>query len=530
MDRPGIMALCLGLWKGRDPILKERLYGLSSSEGNHGEDVKEYYFYLDNTPSHSYMKQLYKYPQAEFPYAWLVDENRSRTGQGPEFELLDTGVFDEDRYFDVYVEYAKASAEDICIRIEVCNRGDEAAEIHLVPQVWFRNTWAWGKVRGSMPMMQAGPSGTGYVSIESDDANADALPNLPFEYRVGKRYLYGPEGGELLFTNNETNSEKLYASPNISRYVKDAFHRHICDKEEGAVNPEQAGTKACFRYQRTVPAGGSEILLLRFTDRQMRSPLKDAAQVVADRKREADEFYELVHPPKASEDERRIQRQAPKSRYSIRNQHWLHLNSMRILSMPDKWEYPWFAAWDLAFHCVSIALIDPWFAKEDLWFMLFEQFQHPNGQIPAYEREFSDLNPPVHAWACWQVYRLEEQRTGKADREFLEKCFQKLLINFAWWINKVDSQGANVFEGGFLGLDNITVLDRSEELPDGAILEQSDATGWMGFFCLHLMRMALELAKENRVYEGMATKFFEHFVYIGAAMKKTGGAQLSALG
>lgn len=550
-DRYQIMAFCLGLWNERDPILKERLYGLSSSEGNHGEDVKDYYFYLDNTPSHSYMKQLYKYPQAEFPYAWLVDENRSRGGQGPEFELLDTGVFDQDRYFDVYVEYAKASAEDLCIRIEVCNRGDEAAEIHLVPQIWFRNTWAWGKSRSSMPMMQAGPSAAGYVSIESDDSNADPLPNLPFEYRVGQRYLYGPEGGEILFTNNETNNEKLDGGRNVSPYVKDAFHRHICQGEEGAVNPEQAGTKACFRYQMTVPAGGSEVLLLRFTDRQMTAPLEDASRVVEDRKKEADEFYELVHPPAASEDEKRIQRQAfagmlwtkqiylfdvdqwlsgddpdcppPKSRYNVRNQHWLHLNSMRILSMPDKWEYPWFAAWDLAFHCVAIALIDPWFAKENLWFMLFEQFQHPNGQIPAYEWEFSDLNPPVHAWACWRVYLLEKERTGKADREFLEKCFQKLLINFAWWVNKVDSQGANVFEGGFLGLDNITVLDRSEQLPDGAILEQSDATGWMGFFCLHLMRMALELAKENRVYEGLATKFFEHFVYIGAAMKKMGG-------
>ena len=550
-DRYQIMAFCLGLWNGRDSILKERLYGLSSSEGNHGEDVKEYYFYLDNTPSHSYMKQLYKYPQAEFPYAWLVDENRRRAGQGPEFELLDTGVFDDDRYFDVYIEYAKASPEDLCIRIEVCNRAEEAAEIHLVPQIWFRNTWAWGKSRGPMPMIQAGPSATGYLSIESDDSNADPLPNLPFEYRVGKRYLYGPEGGEVLFTNNETNNEKLYGGRNVSPYVKDAFHRHICQGEAGAVNPEQAGTKACFRYQMTVPPGGSEVLLLRFTDHPMNSPLKDASRVVDDRKKEADDFYQLVHPPAANEDEKRIQRQAfagmlwtkqiyvfdvdqwlsgddpdcppPKSRYNIRNQHWLHLNSMRILSMPDKWEYPWFAAWDLAFHCVAIALIDPWFSKENLWFMLFEQFQHPNGQIPAYEWEFSDLNPPVHAWACWRVYQLEQERTGKADRGFLEKCFQKLLINFAWWVNKVDSQGANVFEGGFLGLDNITVLDRSEELPDGAILEQSDATGWMGFFCLHLMRMALELAKENRVYEGLATKFFEHFVYIGAAMKKMGG-------
>ena len=557
-DRYQIMAFCLGLWNGRDSILKERLYGLSSSEGNHGEDVKEYYFYLDNTPSHSYMKQLYKYPQAEFPYAWLVDENRRRAGQGPEFELLDTGVFDDDRYFDVYIEYAKASPEDLCIRIEVCNRAEEAAEIHLVPQIWFRNTWAWGKSRGPMPMIQAGPSATGYLSIESDDSNADPLPNLPFEYRVGKRYLYGPEGGEVLFTNNETNDEKLYGGRNVSPYVKDAFHRHICQGEAGAVNPEQAGTKACFRYQMTVPPGGSEVLLLRFTDHPMNSPLKDASRVVDDRKKEADDFYQLVHPPAANEDEKRIQRQAfagmlwtkqiyvfdvdqwlsgddpdcppPKSRYNIRNQHWLHLNSMRILSMPDKWEYPWFAAWDLAFHCVAIALIDPWFSKENLWFMLFEQFQHPNGQIPAYEWEFSDLNPPVHAWACWRVYQLEQERTGKADRGFLEKCFQKLLINFAWWVNKVDSQGANVFEGGFLGLDNITVLDRSEELPDGAILEQSDATGWMGFFCLHLMRMALELAKENRVYEGLATKFFEHFVYIGAAMKKMGGAQLSVMG
>jgi hypothetical protein len=518
-DRYQILVFALAFWNGRDPILKERLFGLTSNEGNHGEDVKEYYFYLDSTPTHSYMKMLYKYPQKEFPYGRLVDENRRRGGGGFEFELLDTGVFDDDRYFDVFVEYAKASPEDICIRIEICNRGPDEAEIHVLPHLWFRNTW--GRSGHEPAITAASPQ-----CLRADDSTAETPKNLHAEYRLGPRYLHGPGGAQVLFTNNETGQ-------------KDAFHRHLVN---GEALQADAGTKACLVYK----LNGSAVLRLRLSP-DAGARLDEVDQVIAARKQEADAFYDQVHPPGANPEEREIQRQAlagllwskqiylfdvnrwlegddpshppPESRKQIRNTRWRHLNSMRILSMPDKWEYPWFAAWDLAFHCLSMALVDPGFAKDNLWFLLFEQFQHINGQIPAYEWEFSDLNPPVHAWACWRVYEIE----GACDREFLEKCFHKLLINFAWWVNKVDSQGNNVFEGGFLGLDNITVVDRSEKLPGGAILEQSDGTGWMGFFCLYMMRIALELAKQNKAYEGLATKFFEHYVYIGAAMKKMGG-------
>jgi hypothetical protein len=550
-DRYQILVFALALWNGRDPILKERMFGLTCQEGNRGEDVKEYYFYLDSTPTHSYMRMLYKYPQAAYPYTWLLEENRARQGRGFEFELLDTGIFAEDRYFDVVVEYAKADAEDICIRIEAFNRGPEDADLHLLPHLWFRNTWAWWEQRTAEPVIQTGPCRNGYQCVVADDTPAPPPKNLKFEYRLGPRYLFGPDGAELLFTDNETNMPRVYGSPAESQYAKDAFHRYIVQGEAAAVNPAQRGTKSCFHYSYRVPAGKSVVLRMRLSPDQLADPLRDVDKIVAQRKEEADEFYAAVHPPDADEDERHVQRQAlagmlwtkqiylfdvnrwlvgdnpkwppPDSRWYIRNRHWRHLNSMRILSMPDKWEYPWFAAWDLAFHCVTLALVDPAFAKDNLWVMLFEQFQHPNGQIPAYEWEFSDLNPPVHAWACWRVYNVEKARFGRADRDFLEQCFHKLLINFAWWVNKVDSQGNNVFEGGFLGLDNITVVDRSEKLPGGVILEQSDATGWMGFFCLHMMRIALELAKENRVYEGLATKFFQHFVYIGYAMKRMGG-------
>lgn len=549
-DRYQIMALAMAFWNGKDPILKERMFGLSSSEGNHGEDVKEYYYYLDSLPSHAYLKMLYKYPHGEYPYGNLVQENQARGGQGPEYELIDTGIFDEDRYFDIFVEYAKASEEDLCIKVEAFNRGPDTARLQVLPHVWFRNTWSWGPTPGPKPEIWKGEDAQNAVCIVADDEESEALANLPFEYKVGRRYMYGPAGGEALFTENETNNERLYGAPNESPYVKDAFHRYVVNGETEAVNPNQTGTKSCLRYELEIPAGESRALHFRFTDKQLQDPLKDVEWIVRQRQAEADEFYDQIHPPKATDDEKLVQRQAlasmlwtkqiylfdvhewldgddpnmppPESRWHIRNQHWLHLNSMRILSMPDKWEYPWFAAWDLAFHCVALALVDPWFAKSNLWYLLFEQFQHPNGQIPAYEWEFSDLNPPVHAWGCWRVYSMEKERTGKADRAFLEKCYHKLLINFAWWVNKVDSSGHNLFEGGFLGLDNITVVDRSEKLPGGATLKQSDATGWMGFFCLCMMRMALELAQENKIYEGMATKFFEHYVYIGAAMKNMG--------
>ena len=551
-DRYQLLVFSPALWNGRDPILKERMFGLTSTEGNRGEDVKEYYFYLDATPSGSYMKLLYKYPQAAYPYARLIDENRRRAGGGMEFELLDSGVFDEDRYFDVVIEYAKAGPDDICVRIEAFNRGPDAAALHLIPQLWFRNTWSWGRDRGPCPQITRGLSGAHWQALVADDSRAKPLGNLMFDYRLGVRHLYGPLGGTALFTDNETNAAAVYGDghQSASPFTKDAFHRQIV-LGEAAVNPEGVGTKACFHYTATVPSHGSTVWTFRLTPDALANPLDDVGRIVGARRAEADEFYAAIHPPRATVDERLVQRQAlagllwtrqiylfdvgqwlngddpqrppPPSRRTIRNAGWRHLNSMRILSMPDKWEYPWFAAWDLAFHTVALALVDPSFAKENLWVLLFEQFQHPNGQIPAYEWEFSDLNPPVHAWGCWRVYSIEKAHTGTGDVEFLEKCFQKLLINFAWWVNKVDSQGMNVFEGGFLGLDNITVVDRSQRLPDGAILEQSDATGWMGLFCLNMMRIAIELAAHNRVYEGMATKFFQHFTYICGAMKKMGG-------
>ena len=550
-DRYQLLVFAPAFWNGRDPILKERYFGLTSREGNHGEDVKEYYFYLDNTPTHSYMRMLYKYPQAAFPYDRLVSENQSREGRGMEFELLDSGAFDGDRYFDIFVEYAKNTPDDIVVRIEAFNRGAEAAVLHVLPHLWFRNTWAWGAARGAEPTITVDAS-QATVALLADDRSADPPPNLTFPYRLGERRLYGPPGGLPLFTDNETNVERVPSTRGDAGrpYSKDAFHRHIVDGEP-AVNPAQTGTKACLHYQASVPAHGSVVWRFRLTPDWLDDPLADVEKIFARRRTEADEFYAAVHPPKATPDECAVQRQAlagmlwtkqiylfdvdqwlkgddpghppPESRRQIRNTHWRHLNSMRILSMPDKWEYPWFAAWDLAFQAVSIALVDPVFAEENLWVLLFEQFQHPNGQLPAYEWEFSDLNPPVHAWACWRVYQMRKTRTGQADRAWLERCFHKLLMNFAWWVNKVDREGNNVFEGGFLGLDNITVVNRSETLADGAVLEQSDATGWMGFFSLYMMRIALELALENRTYETMATKFFQHFVYIGGAMKKMGG-------
>ncbi len=550
-DRYQILCWSLALWNGNDPILKERAFGLTPLEGNHGEDVKEYYFYLDSTPTHSYMKYLYKYPQAEYPYQDLIDTNQNRNGQGEEYELLDTGIFDDNRYFDVFVEYAKKSPEDIAIKIEIFNRGSDDADIHIIPQLWFRNIWGFEEERGKEPIIALEDNNEA-ICIIADDSHASGLKNLPTKYKLGPHRLYGEMDGVALFTNNESNNTLLYGSPTSDEqtYVKDAFHRKIVNAEN-CTNPENIGTKSCIHYQRSVPAGGSTVIKLRFTAEKLKDPLAEVEAIVKQCKADADEFYDSIHPAKASEDEKNIQRQAfaglmwtkqcylfdvekwlegdngkappPQSRKKIRNQHWRHLNSMRILSMPDKWEYPWFAAWDLAFHTIPICLIDPEFAKEQLWLMLFEQFQHPNGQIPAYEWEFSDLNPPVHAYAVWRVYNMDRVRNnGKADRAFLEKCFHKLLINFAWWVNKVDAEGNNVFEGGFLGLDNITVFDRSKELPDGAVLEQSDATGWMGMFCLNLMRIALELAKENPVYEGLASKYFQHYIYIGSAMKSMG--------
>ena len=522
-DRYQLLVFALAFWNGRDPILKERMFGLSCNEGNHGEDAKEYWFHLDNLPTHSYMRMLYKYPQREYPYQKLIDENRNR-GAGPEFELLDTGIFDNDEYFDIFIEYAKESPEDFCIRIEAFNRGPRAAELHFLPHLWFRNTWSWMDPPGSKPAIRCGEAGGQHQTLIADDSTAKPLENIQLQYALGPRYLYAPSDGKPLFTDNETNAAHLYgpSAVNHSPYVKDAFHRYVVNGEF-CINRRQIGTKACIHYQGRVAAGGSIVWRLRLTDQQlddrrMPDPLRDVDQIVAKRKKDADEFYAVIHPPDATDEEKLIQRRAfagmlwgkqiylfdvqrwlegdsippPEGHKKIRNIHWHHLNSMRILTIPDKWEFPWFASWDLAFQCTTLSLVDPQFAKDNLLAMLFEQFQHPNGQIPAYEWEFSDLNPPVHAWAVWRVYQNEKVRTGKGDLAFLEKCLHKLLMNFAWWVNRVDSSGNNVFEGGFLGLDNISVVDRSEKFPGGAVLEESDASGWMGFFCLYLMRAALE--------------------------------------
>ncbi len=552
-DRFQLLVLGWAFWNGRDPILKERLFGLVPNEANHGEDVKEYYFHLDATPTHSYCKFLYKYPQAEFPYGQLIAENQKRTALEREFELLDTGIFDDDCYFDIFIEYAKGAADDTCIRIEICNRAATAASIDVIPQLWFRNTWGWTPPNKCPPAIRLGKNPSKHITLEVGAKDVDPLANLPFPYQIGALKFHGTLGATPLFTENETHCERVFGGEARSRtpFVKDAFHRHVI-AGEACVNPANSGSKAGLHYANLeVPAHGSVVLRFRLTDQKLADPLAEVDAIVSQRREEADEFYNAIHPATASTDEKHIQRTAlagllwtkqiylfnvhlwlkgdnpdwkpPASRKTLRNFHWRHINTMRVMTMPDKWEYPWFAAWDLAFQAVPLALVDPDYAKEQLWLLLFEQFQHPSGQIPAYEWEFSDLNPPVHAWAVWRVFNMDRVRSGKPDRLFLEKCFHKLLMNFAWWVNKVDAEGNNVFEGGFLGLDNITLIDRSCKSTNGATLQQSDATGWMGMFCLNLMRIALELAKENKAYEQLASKFFMHFLYIGAAMKDRGG-------
>lgn len=537
-DRYQVLAFALAFWNGKDPILKERLFGLNSYEGNHGEDVKEYYYYLDATPTHSYMKYLYKYPHGEFPYTLLKEQNRQKEVQAPEYELVDTGVFAENNYFDITIEYAKASSEDTAIRVTAINRGVKSACLHLIPHLWFRNQWRWSNPPLQEPVLSLGEGNE--VCLVADDSNLTSPLDLKFDYHLGKRYLYGSQGGEILFTNNENESE-------MQKYRKDAFHRYLIQGEKEAVNPDQKGTKGCIHYFfPSIEPNQSVVVYLRLTDQPQASALDQVKGIIEQRRREADEFYQSIHPPKASQEECLIQRQAlagmlwtkqfylfdvkswlkgdsihlpPQGREKIRNEHWQHLNSKRILSMPDKWEYPWFAAWDLAFHCLTLALVDIQFAKEQLWLLLFEQFQHPNGAIPAYEWNFSDLNPPVQAWAALKLYQMEKAQTGKEDRVFLENCFFKLMLNFSYWVNQVDSSGCNVFEGGFLGLDNIALMDRSVKVGDNVMLKQSDGTGWMAMFSLNLMRLALELAKDNPSYETIATKFFQHFVHIGHAMK-----------
>jgi len=528
--------LCLGLalWNGNDPILKERLFGLTNSEGNHGEDVKELYYYLDATPTNSYARMLYKYPQAAYPYQLLIDENRRRGLAESEFELMDSGVFDQDRYFDVFVEYAKAEVEDLLMRITVHNRSEQSAPLWLLPQVWFRNTWSWkGDAKPSLTLERSGRLAAIHPQL--------GQYRLDFEPRT-----------EFLFCDNETNFEKLYGTTGAQGFFKDAFHNYVIHGAKDAVNPEQRGTKAAALYKLDIPARGSVTVKIRLrAGKGSKDDLGDFEQVFADRIREADEFFAELHSGLADEDGRRVQRQAlagmlwnkqsyhydvsqwldgdpgqpmpPAQRESGRNVDWTHVNTGDVLSMPDKWEYPWFAAWDLGFHCISHALIDPDFAKRQLILLAREWYMHPNGQLPAYEWAFGDVNPPVHAIAAWRIYRLEQMRGGKGDLEFLERIFHKLTLNFTWWVNRRDANGRNIFQGGFLGLDNIGVFDRSAPLPTGGLLNQSDGTAWMAMYSLNLMRIALELARHNRVYEDIATKFFEHFLYIARAMTDIAG-------
>ncbi|HWF04701.1 MAG TPA: glucosidase [Candidatus Angelobacter sp.] len=538
-DRHQRLCFALALWNGRDPILKERLFGLNGSEGNHGEDVKEYYFYLDSTPTHSYMKYLYKYPQAEYPYAKLVAENHRRTKSDPEFELMDTGVFNQDRYFDVFVEYAKADWQDMCIRITAANRGPEAAEIHLLPTLWFRNTWSWaGKQK----------------PVLSVEKTSGAL--LAQDEEIGDYRLHFQDGGTPLFTENETNSERIFNAKNASPYVKDAFHRYVVNGEKAAINPALQGTKAAVLYKLTVPAGGEVSIILRLKKNDPTLTVatalgKNFEQNFADRKSEADEFYASIIPSTTDDDTRNVMRQAlggllwtkqyyhyvvrdwlagdpaepppPAARKSGRNHSWGHVYNADIISMPDKWEYPWYAAWDLGFHCVALAMVDTDYAKDQLVLMLREWYMHPNGQIPAYEWAFGDVNPPVHAWATYQVYLIDKAKNGGVgDTQFLERVFHKLLLNFTWWVNRKDPEGMNIFQGGFLGLDNIGVFDRSAVLPTGGQIEQSDGTSWMATYSLDMLAIALELAAVDATYQDVASKFWEHFIYIARAMNDLG--------
>ena len=541
------LCFALALWNGRDPILKERLFGLTNSEGNHGEDVKEYYFYLDSTPTHSYMKYLYKYPQAAFPYDQLVQGNRGRSRQESEYELINTGVFDQDRYFDVFVEYAKESSEDILVQISIHNRGPEAAELHVLPTLWFRNQWSWGR-NNPRPALHA---------VTGKPAIVRAM-----EPELGERHLYCDGKASLLFTENETNAKKLFGVENQTPFVKDGINRFLVNGESGAVNPEKTGTKAAAHYRLTVAPGKSEIVRLRLT------PVAPGAldkvygkgsgafgkhfdEVLQARRKEADEFYAGVIPPSLQADAANVMRQSlagmlwtkqyfyfdvnrwleerGSSPFSLtrkaapRNEQWHHMYNADIISMPDKWEYPWYAAWDLAFHVLPLTLVDVDFGKQQLNLMLSESYLHPNGQIPAYEWNFGDVNPPVHPWATIFIYRLEQARTGQGDTMWLERSFQKLLLNFTWWLNRKDRSGKNTFEGGFLGLDNIGVFDRSSPLPTGGHLEQADGTAWMALFSLNMLEIAFELAMHDETYQDMAQKFLQHFVSIASATIHAGG-------
>jgi hypothetical protein len=526
------LCFALALWNGRDPILKERLFGLTNSEGNHGEDVKEYYFYIDSTPTHSYMKYLYKYPHREFPYRDLIETNGRRSKEEFEYELLDTGVFEDDRYFDVFVEYAKSEPEDMLIKISVHNRGPEAADIHLLPTLWFRNTWSWGN-----------PSTKGNVRAIDERTLLAAHPILV------DQTLQCDGSPELLFTENESNARRLWGQPNPSPYVKDAFHEYVIGGNKEAVNPDKTGTKAAVHYALQVPAGGCKVVRLRLSAKAPAKAFADFDTIFASRLADADEFYARITPETLNEDERRVHRQAlagmlwSKQFYffdldkwlaehdahpmtgnthrSLRNTEWFHMLNRDIISMPDKWEYPWYAAWDLAFHTLSLSLVDFDFAKDQLLLMLRNLYAHPNGQIPAYEWNFSDVNPPVHAWATLFLYNIEKE-LGRSDLRFLERSFQGLMLNFNWWVNRKDPAGRNVFAGGFLGLDNIGVFDRSSQLPTGGHLDQADGTAWMAFFCQNMLEIALILTDYDPMYEDIAFRFLEQFVWITYAMDRVG--------
>lgn len=548
-DRQCRICFAVSMWNGKDPILKERLFGLSGPEGNHGEDVKECYFYLDSTPTHSYVKGLYKYPQAEFPYAQLQDESARRDRNVGEFELCDTGVFDRNRYFDVFVEYAKRSSNDILIRIRIENRGPAAASIDVIPTLWFRNTWSWGCAHeGCWPKpliwedKHDGTLNVHHLTLERFHFNASPSSNGVTP--------------DWLFTENETNNVRIFGTPNESPYVKDAFHEYLIEGNRKGVNPGKRGTKAGAHYALQIPARGTVVLKLRLSAESEKSEDffdSDFSQVFSQRIREANEFYDVKYPEGLDAEERNIMRQSdagllwtkqfyhyvvgdwldgdpqgpPSSdiRKSGRNRDWPHLFNRDVISMPDKWEYPWYAAWDSAFHMIPMARLDPNFAKEQLILFLREWYMHPNGQLPAYEWALGDVNPPVHAWACWRVYRMT-QNEGKGDRLFLARVFQKLLLNFTWWVNRKDVRGQHVFAGGFLGLDNIGIFDRSRPLPTGGHLEQADGTAWMAFYCASMLSMAMELADGNPAYGDIASKFFEHYIAIAEAMNTLGGSGL----
>jgi len=540
-DNKGHICFALAFWNHKDGIIKERLFGLTGPEGNHGEDVKELYYYLDSTPTHSYMKMLYKYPQQAFPYARLVEETRTRNRQEPEYELVDTGIFDQDEYFDIFVEYAKVDENDWLCEVTAHNRSDKAAPLTLLPTLWFRNTWSWGYEQYT------------YKPILSGIANTQIAVDHKL---LGKYKLYCEDADELLFCENETNSERLYGLPNASLYCKDGVNNYIVSGDRKYVNPNQIGSKAAARYSRTVEAGGSVTIRRRFSAQtHLAQPFADFDTYFNQRKDEADAFYDHLQRNVSDPELRNIQRQAyagmmwnkqfyyynvnewlkgdPKmptpfhGRAFQRNNGWRHMYTANILSMPDKWEYPWFAAWDLAFHTLTLARLDPHFAKRQLAVILREYYMHPNGQIPAYEWNFSDVNPPVHAWATWKVYEIDREMNGVGDVNFLERVFHKLLLNFTWWINQKDVNGNSIFGGGFLGLDNIGVFDRSAPLPMGGHIEQSDATGWMAMYTLNMLRIACEISLERPSYQDMASKFFEHFLHIAAAMKNLGGQGLS---